>query len=193
MSDRLDTTWISIFDNGVGLIVIVVSIIAILELAFSFVYALEVLLIGLFVMGVAWVIMGIYVLHAYLYVRIFMLINGFAAIAIVIIDFTFISLPPDYLILYPTIAMLLIGSSRLVLGYFISEIPFWIRMLQALAGILTINLAVLVFVFPGVAFEGIILLLVIAFIANGLVRLVMGLTETKQRIMESSVDEDISS
>lgn len=193
MSDRLDTTWISIFDNGVGLIVIVVSIIAILELAFSFVYALEVLLIGLFVMGVAWVIMGIYVLHAYLYVRIFMLINGFAAIAIVIIDFTFISLPPDYLVLYPTIAMLLIGSSRLVLGYFISEIPFWIRMLQALAGILTINLAVLVFVFPGVAFEGIILLLVIAFIANGLVRLVMGLTETKQRIMESSVDEDISS
>ena len=186
MSDRLSISWIRILDNVVGLIVIVVAIVAVLELAFSFIYALEVLLVGLFAMGIAWIVMGIYVLRAYLYARIFMLITGFAAIVVSLMNFIFISLPLDYLVIYPAIAMLLVGSSRLVLGFFITEIPLWIRMLQVLAGILTVNLAALVFIFPGINFQGVIILLVIAFIANGLVRLIMGSTDVKQRIMQKT-------
>lgn len=188
MSDRRDTSWIRILDNVVGLIVIVVAIVAVLELTLSFVYALEILSVGLLAMGIAWVVMGIYVLRAYLYARIFMLITGIAAVAIALLDIVFISLPLDYLVLYPTIAMLLVGSSRLVLGFFVEEIPLGIRMLQVLAGILTVNLAAFVFIFPGITFQGVIVLLVIAFLANGLVRLIMGGTDVKQKIIQACED-----
>jgi len=188
MSDRRDTSWIRILDNVVGLIVIVVAIVAVLELTLSFVYALEILSVGLLAMGIAWVVMGIYVLRAYLYARIFMLITGIAAVAIALLDIVFISLPLDYLVLYPTIAMLLVGSSRLVLGFFVEEIPLGIRMLQVLAGILTVNLAAFVFIFPGITYQGVIVLLVIAFLANGLVRLIMGGTDVKQKIIQACED-----
>ena len=183
-----ETSWIRILDNVVGLIVIVVAIVAILELAFSFVYALEVLLVGLLAMGVAWIVLGVYVLRAYPYARVFMILTGVAAISLAFFDFIFISLPLDYLIIYPTVAMLLVGSSRLVLGFFVAEIPLWIRSLQVLAGILTINLAAFVFVFPGINFQGVIVLLVIAFLANGLVRLIVGRTDVKQKIMQECED-----
>jgi hypothetical protein len=186
MSDKRDTSWIRFLDNLVALIVIVVAIIAILELAFSFVYALEVLLLGLLAMGIAWVVMGIYVLRAYLFARVFMLLTGFAAIVISLLDIIFISLPLDYLVLYPTLAMLLVGSSRLVLGIFISEIPLWIRMLQVLAGIMTVNFVALVYIFPGITIQGVIILLVITFFANGLVRLIVGRTDIKQQIMQTT-------
>jgi len=192
MSDKSDTSWIRILDNIVGLIVIVVAIIAVLELAFSFVYALEILLIGLIAMGIAWIIMGIYVLRAYLFVRVFMLITGIAAIAIALIDFIFISLPPDNLIIYPIIAMILVGSSRLVLGFFVTEISLSFRMRQVMAGILTVNLAAFVFIFPGITFQGVIILLVITFMANGLVRLIVGSTDVKQKIVQTVKAESIS-
>ena len=192
MSDKSDPSWIRILDNVVGLIVIVVAIVAILELAFSFIYALEVLLVGLLSMGIAWVVMGIYVLRDYLFARLFMLITGIAAIVIALVDFIFISLSPDYLVLYPTLAMLLVGSSRLVLGFFVAEITLWIRMLQVMAGFLTVNLAAFVFIFPGITFQGVIILLVITFMANGLVRLIVGSTDVKQKIVQTVKAESIS-
>lgn len=192
MSDNSDPSWIRILDNVVGLIVFVVAIVAILELAFSFIYALEVLLVGLLSMGIAWVVMGIYVLRAYLFARLFMLITGIAAIVIALVDFIFISLPPDYLVLYPIIAMLLVGSSRLVLGVFVVELTLWIRMLQVMAGILTVNLAAFVFIFPEITFQGVIILLVITFMANGLVRLIVGRTDVKQKIVQTVKADSIS-
>lgn len=179
-------------DNVVGIIVIVVAIVAVLEVAFSFVYTLEIMLVGLIAMGLAWIVMGVYVLRTYPYVRVFMILTGIAAITISLVDFIFISLPPDYLILYPAIAMLLVGSSRLVVGFFVSEIALWIRMLQGLAGILTLNLAAFVFIFPVINFQTVIILLVITYLANGLVRLIVGLTDVKQKIIQICQDDSSS-
>ncbi len=184
MSDRRDTSWIRIFDDVIGLIVIVVGIVAILELAFSYVYALAILSVGLIAIGIAWVIMGIYVVRTNIYARLFMLITGFAAIAISLIDFIFFSLSPDILIYYPALAMLLVGSSRIVLGFLLGGVPLWIQMLQILSGILTINLAAFVFIFSNIEFSAMIVLLVIAFIANGLVRLIVSRTDIKQKMMQ---------
>lgn len=184
MSDKRDTSWIRILDDVIGLIVVVVGIVAVLELAFSFVYALEILSVGLLSIGIAWVVMGIYVVRANLYARIFMLITGFAAIAISLVDFIFFSLSPDLLIYYPALAMLLVGFSRLVLGFLLGDVPLWIRMLQILAGILTINLAAFVFIFSNIEFSAMIILLVISFIANGLVRLIVSRTGIKQKMIQ---------
>ena len=65
-------------------------------------------------------------------------------------------------------------------------------MLQVMAGFLTVNLAAFVFIFPGITFQGVIILLVITFMANGLVRLIVGSTDVKQKIVQTVKAESIS-
>jgi uncharacterized membrane protein HdeD (DUF308 family) len=192
MSGKRDTSWIRILDDAIGLIVIVVAIVAILELAFSFVYALVIFSVGLLAIGIAWVVMGIYVVRANIFARVFMLVTGIATIAISIIDFIFFSLSPDLLIYYPALAMLLVGFSRLVLGFLLGDVPLWIQMLQILAGILTINLAAFVFIFSNINFAAMLILLIISLIANGLVRLIVSRTDVKQKIMQPTDDVSTS-
>ncbi|MFW9964211.1 MAG: hypothetical protein ACFFCX_11640 [Candidatus Sifarchaeia archaeon] len=188
MNEERDPSWIHLLDDIIGVAVIVVALVAVLELAFSFAYALEILSIGLVGMGIAWIVWSIYIMHGHTYVRIFMFLTGVAAIAVAVIDFLFISLPPDLLIIYPATAMLLVGLSRIVLGVVLGELPLWIQMLQVLAGILTLNLAAFVFIFPGINFSTMLILLVISLLANGLVRLIVGRTDVKKQRMQSRSD-----
>ncbi len=188
MSEESDPSWIHLLDDVIGLAVIVVALVAVLELAFSFAYALEILSLGLVAMGIAWIVWAIYIMHSHTYVRIFMFLTGVAAIAVAVIDFLFISLPPNLLIIYPAIAMLLVGLSRIVLGVVLGELPLWIQMLQVLAGILTLNLAAFVFIFPGITFPTMLILLVISLLANGLVRLIVGRTDVRKRRLKSRRD-----
>jgi uncharacterized membrane protein HdeD (DUF308 family) len=192
MSEKSELSWIRLFDDVIGLIVIVVALVAMLELAFSFTYAIEVLSLGLLAIGIAWVVWSLYVIRTNIYARVFMFITGIAAIALSFIDFIFFSLSPNLLIYYPAFAMLLVGISRLVLGFLIVEVSLYIRMLQILAGILTINLAAFVFIFSNTDFSTILILLVISFIANGLVRLSVGRNEIEQQFMQPTDDVSTS-
>ncbi|MFW9960544.1 MAG: hypothetical protein ACFFDV_05970 [Candidatus Thorarchaeota archaeon] len=184
MSDESNPIWVRLLDDAIGLIVIVVALVAVLELAFSFAYALEVLSLGILAMGVAWIVWGIFLVKSNMYARIFMLATGVIAIGISLFEFIFSSLSPGLLIIYPAIAMLLVGVSRLVLGFLIGDVPLWVQMLQVLAGILTINLAAFVFIFSNINLSAVIILLIISLIANGLVRLIVGRTDVHQQCLQ---------
>jgi len=184
MSDESNPLWVRLLDDAIGLIVIVVAIVAVLELAFSFAYALEVLSLGILAMGVAWIVWGIFLVRSNMYARIFMLATGIIAIGISLFEFIFSSLSPDLLIIYPAIAMLLVGVSRLALGFLIGGVPLWVQMLQVLAGILTINLAAFVFIFSNINLSAMIILLIISLIANGLVRLIIGRTDVHKQWLQ---------
>jgi hypothetical protein len=186
MSDESNPSWVRYSDDAIGLIVLVVAIVAVLELTFSFVYAIEIFSLGLIAIGIAWIVWGVLVVRLNLYARIFLLITGITAILISITEFLFFSLSPNLLIVLPAIAMLLVGTSRLVLGFLIGGVPLWIQMLQVLAGILTINLAAFVFIFPNIEVSTMLILLILAFIANGLVRLIIGRTETRHHYLKPS-------
>ncbi|MHA3962562.1 MAG: hypothetical protein AM325_003400 [Candidatus Thorarchaeota archaeon SMTZ1-45] len=188
MSESRDPSWIHLLDDVIGIAVIVVALVAVLELTFSFTYALEIFLIGLVAMGVAWIVWSVYIMHSHTYARIFMFVTGVALIVIALMEFLFISLPPNLLIIYPAIAMLLVGLSRIVLGVVLGELPLWIQMLQVLAGILTLNLAAFVFIFPGINFSTMLILLVISLLTNGLVRLIVGRTDIKVQRIQSRGD-----
>ncbi|PNX52531.1 MAG: hypothetical protein BV458_09115 [Thermoplasmata archaeon M9B2D] len=193
MSDESNPLWIRLLDDAIGLIVIVVALVAVLELAFSFAYALEVLSLGILAMGIAWIAWGVFLVRTKIYARIFMLATGVTAIAISLFDFIYFSLSPDLLIIYPAIAMLLVGVSRLALGFLIGGVPLWVQMLQVLAGILTINLAAFVFIFSNINLPAMIILLIISLVANGLVRLIVGRTDVHQQYLQpagSSVPSD---
>ena len=186
MSGSTYPSWIRLLDDATGAIVIVVALVAILESTFSFVFALEILSIGLFIMGIAWVVWGVYIMHSNTYARAFMIITGIGAIILSLLDFVLFSFPPELLILFPATGMILIGLSRLVLGFLIGDIPLWVQMLQVLAGILTLNLAAFVFIFANVNFVALIIFLVLSFIANGLVRLIVGRTELRDQCRQST-------
>jgi hypothetical protein len=186
MSDKSNPNWIRLLDDAIGLIVVIVALVAVLEITFSFSYAIEILSLGLLAIGIAWIVWSFYLEGANIYARVFMFITGGIAIAIALIEFLLFSLSPGQLIIYPALAMLLVGVSRLVLGLLIEGIPLWIQMLQVLAGILTINLAAFVFIFSSIDLATMLILLVISFLANGLVRLIIGRTEIHQQFMQSS-------
>jgi hypothetical protein len=183
MSKERDISKVALLDDAIGLIVIIVAIVAVLELSFSYTYALEILSIGLLAIGLAWVVWSVFVIRTNFYARIFLFITGLNTIIISMVDFIFFSVSPESLIFYPATAMILVGVSRIVLGVLFAEIPLWVQMLWIMTGILTINLAAFVFVFPDVNFSAMLIFIVIAFIANGLVRLIVGRTEFKKQLL----------
>ncbi|TFG30857.1 hypothetical protein EU527_13855 [Candidatus Thorarchaeota archaeon] len=177
MSGSSYPNWVRLLDDATGVIVISVALVAVLESAFNFTYALEILSIGLLITGIAWVVWGVYIMHSNTHARIFMIISGIFTIILSLMDFILSSSPPELLILFPAAGMILVGLSRLMLGFLIGNIPQWIQMLQILAGILTLNLAAYVFIFPNVGVTLLLIFLVISFIVNGLVRLIIRRTE----------------
>ena len=185
MSEKHDLSWIHLLDDVLGLIVMLVALVSLLELTISFVYALEVFSIGLIAMGVAWLLWSIYVIHKNNYARVFMFLTGIILIAVSVVEFLFVSLPTDLLIMYPALAMFFVGVSRIALGIWVGDTPLWIQMLQVLSGILTINLAAFVFIFPGISLSTMLILLVISLIANGLVRLIVGRTDVKRQLIQA--------
>ncbi len=184
MREERDLSKIALLDDAIGLVVVIVAITAVLELSFSYAYALEILSIGLLVIGIAWVVWSVYVIRTNFYARIFLFITGLSTIILSIVNFVFFTVPPESLIFYPATAMILVGISRIVLGVLFSEIPIWIQMLWILTGILTINLAAFVFIFPNIDFSALLIFIVIAFLANGLVRLIVGRTEFKKQLLK---------
>lgn len=177
MSGSSYPSWIRLLDDATGVIVISVALVAVLESAFNLTYALEILSIGLLITGLAWVVWGVYIMHSNTYARVFMIVTGISVMILSLVDFILISSPPEFLILFPAAGMILVGLSRLVLGFLIGDIPLWVQMLQVLAGILTLNLAAYVFIFPNVGVPLLLIFLVISFIMNGLVRLIIRRTE----------------
>ena len=185
MSEKHDPSWIHLLDDVLGLIVMLVALVSLLELTISFAYALEVFSIGLIAMGIAWLLWSIYVIHKNNYARVFMFLTGIILIAVSVVEFLFVSLPTDLLIMYPALAMFFVGVSRIALGIWVGDTPLWIQMLQVLSGILTINLAAFVFIFPGISLSTMLILLVISLIANGLVRLIVGRTDVKRQLIQA--------
>jgi len=181
MSDSGYPNWIRFLDDATGLIAIGVAVVAILESAISFRYALEILSIGLLLIGIAWIVWGIYIMRTNTYARVFMTVTGIATVILSLADFLLFSSPPELLIHFPAFAMILVGLSRLVLGFLVGGIPLWVQMLQVLAGILTLNLAAFVFIFTNVDLFSLIIFLVISFIANGLVRIIVGRTDLRDQ------------
>ena len=188
MSDSSYPSWIRLLDNATGVFVIVVAIAAFLELALDSLFALEILSIGLFLTGLVWVIWGIYIIKTIQLARVFMIITGLSTIVLSLLDFILLSFPLNFLILFPASAMILVALSRIVLGVIIGDIQLWVQMLQILVGILTINLAAFVFIFPNVGVDTLLIFLVISMIANGLVRLIIGRTDVVNKCLEC-VDE----
>ena len=184
MNDSAYPSWIDLLDDVTGIVMVAVAIAAILELGFDIIIALEIFSLGLLLTGITWLVWGIYVMKTNAYARAFMILTGILLIIFSLIDLIFLSLPADFLIIFPAIGMMLIGLSRIVLGVIVGDIPLWIQMLQVLAGILTLNLAAFVFIFSNVGFEILLIFLLISMIANGLVRVIIGRSEVPKKCVE---------
>jgi uncharacterized membrane protein HdeD (DUF308 family) len=75
-----------------------------------------------------------------------------------------------------SIALMLIGASRLFMGAVEDWLPNWIRSLLIVVGLLTIGLSLFAVAFPGYGFIALTMIISIVFIITGLTRLVSGIT-----------------
>lgn len=76
--------------------------------------AVAIFALGLLLTGATWLVWGIYVMKTNTYARAFMIITGISVIGLSLIDFLFLSLPVDFLIIFPAIGMIMIGLCCLV-------------------------------------------------------------------------------
>ena len=78
--------------------------------------------------------------------------------------------------------LLLNGLARLVIGGLAKKFPKWLRGFIVVVGMLTILLAVVVFVSPGFGSFTLILMISFTFMFNGVARIIQGVTGTKEEL-----------
>ena len=97
-----------------------------------------------------------------------------------IVALLYTDLTTQLLIYLLSFALLLNGVARLVIGGFARAFPKWLRGFFAVVGILTIILAVVVFVYSEFGFLALVLMLSFTFMFNGIARIIQGITGTQE-------------
>ena len=139
-----------------------------------------VLSIVLLVTGIARIFNGIFARYLSDGIRAANVAVGIVAVALGIVALLYPNLTEQVLIYIISLALLLNGVARLVIGGFAKAFPKWLRAFFAVVGILTVVLAVIVFVYSDFGFLALVLLLSFTFMFNGIARIVQGLTRTQK-------------
>jgi len=154
-------------------VVLVYQEVAILTLIF-------VLSIVLLVTGIARIINGLFAKYLSNGIRAVNVGIGIVAIALGIVALLYTDLTTQLLIYILSFALLLNGVARLVIGGFAKAFPKWLRGFFAVVGILTIILAVVVFVYSELGFLALVLMLSFTFMFNGIARIIQGIMGTQE-------------
>jgi len=99
------------------------------------------------------------------------IISGVAAITLSILSFVFSSLTVIFLITMLTFAIMLVGLSRIVVGYNEKEKATWVRWSNIIGGGIAFFFGFLAAIFSGLGFLTLRLMLSVVFIVLGLVRI----------------------
>ncbi len=105
--------------------------------------------------------------------------KGSVGIAVILLSMAAVLFPDltvTFLVSMMTIAIMLMGISRIVVGYVESELANWARILYIAGGVVVFCFGFLAALFPGVGFFTLVLLLSAAMITVGIIRIVSGLT-----------------
>lgn len=105
--------------------------------------------------------------------------KGIVGILVILLSMAAVLLPDLtvlFLVTMMTFAIMLMGLSRIIVGYVESELARWARALYISGGVVIFSFGFLAALFPGVGFYTLILLLSAAMITVGIIRIVSGVT-----------------
>jgi uncharacterized membrane protein HdeD (DUF308 family) len=105
--------------------------------------------------------------------------KGAVGVAATLISFGVVLFPDlaiTFLVTMVTFAIMLMGMSRIIVGYLEKELATWARSLYMIGGAIAFGFGFVAAVFPGLGFYTSILLVSAAMITVGVIRIVSGIT-----------------
>jgi len=180
MSETKAPGWLRAFDIIFGLISVILSVVVLVYQEVAILTLIFVLSIVLLVTGIARIINGLFAKYLSNGIRAVNVGIGIVAIALGIVALLYTDLTTQLLIYILSFALLLNGVARLVIGGFAKAFPKWLRGFFAVVGILTIILAVVVFVYSELGFLALVLMLSFTFMFNGIARIIQGIMGTQE-------------
>jgi uncharacterized membrane protein HdeD (DUF308 family) len=180
MSETKAPGWLRAFDIIFGLIAVILSVVVLAYQELAILTLIFVLSIVLLVTGIARIFTGIFAKYLSDGVRALNFGIGLVAIVLGLVAMFYPNLTQQMLIYILSFVLLLNGVARLVIGGFGRAFPKWLRGFFAIVGILTIILAVVVFVYSEFGFLALVLMLSFTFMFNGITRIIQGITGTQE-------------
>lgn len=180
MSETKAPGWLRAFDIIFGLIAVILSVVVLAYQELAILTLIFVLSIVLLVTGIARIFTGIFAKYLSDGVRALNFGIGLVAIVLGLVAMFYPNLTQQVLIYILSFVLLLNGVARLVIGGFGRAFPKWLRGFFAIVGILTIILAVVVFVYSEFGFLALVLMLSFTFMFNGIARIIQGITGTQE-------------
>lgn len=176
MSERKAPSWLRALDIVFGFMAIILSIGVLLYPELAILTLIFILSIALLVIGIARVLIGIFAKYLSDGLRALNLGAGILALVLAILAIFYPRLATQMLIYLLSFALMFNGTVRIVIGGFAKVFPGWLRGLLVVVGVLTVALSVVVVISPAFGFLTLVFLLSIAFLLNGMVRIVSGIT-----------------
>jgi uncharacterized membrane protein HdeD (DUF308 family) len=176
MSGMKAPGWLRALDVVFGLIAIILSIVVLAYPQLTILMLILMLSIGLLVIGIARIFGGIFAKYLSDGLRVINVGVGALALALAIVAILYPQLAAQMLIYLLSFALMLNGIARLVIGGFARAFSGWLRGFLLLVGVLTIVLSVVVVISPAFGFLTLVFMLAIAFLLNGIARIVSGVT-----------------
>ena len=164
-----------------GLLIVIISIIVLIFAFEAVVTILYIVAISLLIIGLARIINGSSNEKLENSVKFWKIFSGVAAVIISIIGIAFLVINPvlsvNVIIFVFGIALMLIGIGRILAGLVNSEFDDWYRYLLLIVGGLTLILAIIVILFPGVGLQIIVIMLTVPLMLNGLLKMILGIID----------------
>jgi uncharacterized membrane protein HdeD (DUF308 family) len=127
--------------------------------------------IGLFLIGVVRFGKGISMSGLTMSSRAMKIVSGIGAIALALLSFVFSSLTVTFLITMLTFAVMLLGLSRIVVGYGEKTLPGWMKVLNIVGGGFVFFFGFFAAIFSDMGFFTLRIVLASVFIALGIIRI----------------------
>jgi|SRR6476620_8210124 len=169
--------WLRAIQIGFGIIIVILSLIVILNPIVGFLSIIWLLGILLFIIGIEMIISHGFTPHRSRFAGIGL---GIAVIVLAIISIGFPLIASIVIISLLGIALLLSGISKIIHGFNDKYNKSWKRGLSIAAGVFSMILAIMIFIFPvlGIAFAG--LLIGIALLVTGLQMITNGVVSRSE-------------
>ena len=176
MSEMKSPGWLRAFDIIFGLISVIMSVVVLVYQELAILTLIFVLSLILLVLGVARIFGGIFGKYLSDGIRALNVGIGLVAVILGMITLVYTDFTTQILIYIISLALLLNGVARFVIGGFAKAFPKWVRAFFIAIGALTIRLSVVVFVYSELGFLALILMLSVTFMFNGIARIIQGIT-----------------
>jgi uncharacterized membrane protein HdeD (DUF308 family) len=175
MREAKAQNWLRVTEIILGILIIIMSILAILFSWFSILERINFLAIALFLMGFTRIIKGIFLKYFSLALHVTDLKVAIIEIILAVVIVIFPDISSEMLIYLLFIPLVLHGIVRVAVYFTEKDLPSWLRITLVAKGVITILLTGAVVAFQPINLEIMIQIFGFIFIASGLSRIALGI------------------